>query len=648
MKKFFKKRHLIFVLILFSFIPLAISQFQPVPVEKSTEKILYQGKTYYVHMVKQGQTLYSICKTYNVTEPIIASSNSGVKLNPLSVGQILKIPVTSETSPVIENPKAETIQDENFYYHTVKPQENTYFLHQKYNVPLELIYKYNPGAENGIQTGQVIRIPKKSMQEAAPQSEIVQQETIRQYRVKQGDSLYRVAENFGLTIGNLIDTNRELRWGFKPGQIIIIPSVDNLQTASRSINDTMIHVLPLTTLSSYQCDSIASLKRMHPTLKVAVLLPFYADESFSVESIADSDSISDDGTRNEHKMFKGIAAVEFYEGLLLAVDTLKKLNSGISLFVYDTEADPNKVKTILKELEIIEPDLIFGPMTLENTRLVSKFAFEHKIPVIPPLTNEDSVLDYNPLLIQTIPSHDEELQFYARYIAQFNNKNILLITKPDIQQIQENTRFKELLSSQAAKYYGVDSLVFSEISIDDAVKKNISRSLKKDKENLVVILSTYEPDVINVLSHLHFLLRDYKIEVFGLPQWQRFDNVRIEVLHELQVSLYTPFYIDYSSPRVKSFVETCRSKLKYEPFKTTAKGSGINYAFMGYDLGIYFLEALNTYQKNLCDCIENKKEKLLLSEYDYTRNNPQGNYVNKHINIIKFNKEYEVELVNFK
>lgn len=648
MKKPYWKSHLITIFLLILLSPITLCQYQPTPVEKSTEKILYLGKTYIIHTVKQGQTLYSICKAYTVTEQIIASANAGVVLNPLSVGQVLKIPVISETKPADEKPTDETSKDDNFIYHTVQPKENTYFLHQKYNVPLEVIYNYNPGSESGIKTGQVIRIPRRSHIAESPVTETVQQETIKQYRVKQGDSLYRVAETFGLTIGDLINANRELRWGFKPGQSIIIPLAGAIQSASQTLTDTILQVSTQAMLSSYQCDSIAALKRMRPTMNVAVLLPFYADESYSVESLIDSDSISENGVRSDRKTFKGLAAVEFYEGFLLAVDTLKKKNAGINLFVYDTEADTNKVKRILKDLAVIEPDLIIGPMTTENTRLVSKFAFERRIPIVPPLTNEDSTLDYNSLLIQTVPSHLEELEFYTRYIAQFNKKNIILVTKPGIQQLQENMLFKELLSSQAAKYYGIDSLVFSEISLDDALKKNINRNLKKDKENLVIVLSTYEPDVINVVSHLHFMLREYKIEVFGLPQWQRFDNIRIEVMHELQVSLYTPFYIDYTNPRVKSFVQACRSKLKYEPFKTTAKGTGINYAYLGYDLGTYFLEALYSYQKNTCDCLEYKKEKLLLSDYDYVRSYPQGNLVNRHINLIRFNKDYEVELIKFR
>jgi LysM repeat protein len=628
-------------------------QFQSTPVERSKEKILFKGNTFYLHTVKQGQTLYSICKAYGVSQEEIATANPGVVINPLSIGQALKIPVKDEnitggeiSSNEKQSEKQELSNEDNFYYHTLKPKETIYFLHQKYNVPLESIYKYNPGSESGVNVGQVIRIPKPSDNLAVNDRQLSQQEAIRHYTVRHGDTLYRVAEAFGLTVGDLLNANRELRWGFKPGQVILIPVNDYPSGYPQSLfPDSAVQVVFQPQFTKDQCDSIALRKSSRPGDKVAILLPFFANESFAEDTLAVSDTTSD-GSKTERLTFKGRAAVELYEGFLLAIDTLKRFTGNIILYVYDTESDTNKVKKILKDLDVIEPDLIFGPVATENIPLVAKYAFERKIPFVPPLAVEDSAANPNPFYIQTVPPHDEELKEYTRYIAQFHTRNLILITKPGIQFNDENQRFKELLTMQASNVYGIDSMKFTEIILDEAVKKNLNHYLQKDTDNLVIVLSTYEPDVINVLSHLHFKMRDFPIQVFGLPQWQRFDNVRVEVMHELQVTLYSPFYINYSDPLVKNFVRTCRNKLKYEPFKTTAKGTGINYTFLGYDLGIYFLEALNNYHSNLCDCIPYKKSQLLLSRYNYTRDQSTGSLINKHISIIQYNKEYEVKLLN--
>jgi hypothetical protein len=159
---------------------------------------------------------------------------------------------------------------------------------------------------------------------------------------------------------------------------------------------------------------------------------------------------------------------------------------------------------------------------------------------------------------------------------------------------------------------------------------------------MVIVFSSYEPEVINAISHLHFLLRDYPIKVFGFPAWQKFDNLRIDVVHELQVTLYSPFFIDYSEDAIKAFVKKCRTDLQFEPYKTTSKGSGINYTYLGYDLSMYFVQAINKYHTNICDCIEYYYNPLLLADYDFIRNNVQQSFLNTSISFISYQKDYQI------
>jgi hypothetical protein len=47
---------------------LAVGQFQPTPVVRSNEKTLVNGRIFYIHTVRKGQTLYSTCKAYEVSQ----------------------------------------------------------------------------------------------------------------------------------------------------------------------------------------------------------------------------------------------------------------------------------------------------------------------------------------------------------------------------------------------------------------------------------------------------------------------------------------------------------------------------------------------------------------------------------------------------
>ncbi|NJK98770.1 MAG: LysM peptidoglycan-binding domain-containing protein [Bacteroidales bacterium] len=147
-----------FIISLVAFIQLN-AQEPPVEIKKSTEKIIFDGKIYYLHVIQQGQTVYSISKAYNVPLPDIIQSNPGINVAQVSTGQVLKIPVKSE--PEISESEIVPLEDEDFIYHEVKQGQTIYSLSKKYKVPAEIIYNYNPGTETGLKTGATIKIPKK-------------------------------------------------------------------------------------------------------------------------------------------------------------------------------------------------------------------------------------------------------------------------------------------------------------------------------------------------------------------------------------------------------------------------------------------------------------------------------------------------------
>lgn len=74
-------------------------EYQAPKVEISKEKVRYHGTTYYSHIVKEKQTIYSICKAYNVTQQELFDANPTLHLDTegLKKNQILLIPIKNLT-----------------------------------------------------------------------------------------------------------------------------------------------------------------------------------------------------------------------------------------------------------------------------------------------------------------------------------------------------------------------------------------------------------------------------------------------------------------------------------------------------------------------------------------------------------------------
>ena len=96
-----------------------------------------------LYTVKKGDSLYTIARNYNTTIDKIKNLNN-LTSNNLSIGQILKIPTTTNTN--------------NSIIYTVKKGDSLYSIAKKYNTTIDNIKKKNNLTSNLLSIGQKIII----------------------------------------------------------------------------------------------------------------------------------------------------------------------------------------------------------------------------------------------------------------------------------------------------------------------------------------------------------------------------------------------------------------------------------------------------------------------------------------------------------
>ncbi len=221
------KKTLFFLLILT--IPgFCFAQNDTLGVQKSKDKVIIGGQVYYVHIVKKGDSLYSLSRVYNVSQKEIARENPEIFLG-LKIGQALKIPFEKDNKESIE------VSDKNnFIYHRVKKQQTVYSLAKKYNVTQEDIFTCNPNARYGINEGSILKIPKsRDVVETIQKYPLEEplKDTINvvdqfiYHEVEQGDTEFSLAVYYEITEDILKEHNPFLSDGLKIGQILKIPKV---------------------------------------------------------------------------------------------------------------------------------------------------------------------------------------------------------------------------------------------------------------------------------------------------------------------------------------------------------------------------------------------------------------------------------------
>lgn len=612
-------------------------------IERSTDKVKIDGKYYYIHIVQKGETLYSISKAYNVSQIEIAMENPDIYLG-LQVDQALKIPIKDQEIRPID-------EDDNFIYHVVRRKETLFGLAKKYKISMQDIISANPEVEEGLRTNQVVLIPKKQIEtlgDASPQ----ESERFIYHEVKPREGFYAISRKYGVSEEIIRKFNQDLvSEGIKLGTVLKIPRnpADTVYTESyittipktNNVEDYSTDYTP-----SVECDTF-EYNRWRDIFNIALILPFTQTSNIPVEGEEDEISVEKQGlnTTNDSQENTRISSqtsnfLDFYQGALLAIDSLKETGLSINLNVYNTEKNAEKAKELTLDPGMRNANLIIGPAYQECLQPVSEFASEERIPMVSPLSPNSFLLQSNPYLFQVNPSFLTQLEQFSRMIDLCSGQNIVLVHENDSTNLAMLNNFKEMLSQRISECNMSQLIHFKEVSYKPGspaieIQEQISHSLVFDRENFILVPSNNEVFVSDLLGNLYNLSTVYKypISVYGFPRWQKFRNVQIDYYYQLQLNLFTPFYVDYNSSKVKSFIAKYRENFRSEPSQ---------YSFQGFDVALYFLSAMKKYGKDFQYCIMNYESNLLQSNYSFRKTNAIGGFENTSVSLIRYTKDFEI------
>lgn len=623
-------------IILFIFISLSAfaQEGNAVVVEVSKEKTTINGKSYYLHTVKKGENLYRISLAYHLKQKDIIIANPEAISGNVKEGQVLKIPVDPVTPKSIQY-----IESDNFIYHITEEQQTLFFITQKYNVTQAELYKYNPELEvSPLQVGQVVRIPKKeNVSESGESFRPIENYT--DHKVRRKETKYSISQQYNITVDELIAANPQLNTqDLQAGSTIRIPVKSNTQFETKELvnfKDSLVtksknQVKDTVSKTVAPCNN--DYKAFSQQLKIALLLPFSIEDNHARAKL-DSAAMANNPDRviTTEMLPRTIFALEFYEGFLLAVDSLKKAGLSVSIYPYDTERDVAKIAKILGRPEFKEMDLIIGPFFSEGLDKVNKFSEANGIKLVSPVITNNKALENNPFAFEVLPNDSLGVVAMVKFISKVQKKKVILVKASSYHDTTIYNLFKKQLDHTIGS--GYKTFVYK------GSYTGISHLLDDSAENIVIVPSTDEVALMGLFAKLNIDSKKYKIKLMGLPGFASFKSIDQQYMHNLEVHYYTPFFSDYESPVIRSFVSKFQNKFGAPP--QDFQKEGFNFAFLGYDIGFYFLSEMGSKGKSFENCPASTVKPLHMV-FDFARKNSQGGFLNRGVQILEFTKDYYI------
>ncbi|MDH6304468.1 LysM repeat protein [Parabacteroides sp. PF5-5] len=557
-----------------------------------------QDSNIFYHIIERGQTVYSIAIMYGVGVEDIYRLNPETR-EVIKAGDKLRIPQIDAATTVTA-----AQEDRDYVYHTIQPKETLYSLSIRYEIPAEKIIQANPGLSVAtFQIGKNIRIPSVEVEDL-PKTEIQTVVKDIEYKVEKKETMYRLTRKFNITAEELIEKNPQLAKGVKAGMIIKIP-VRTEESVTEKIQvpkEKDVNALLTTSSKAKKVDKV----------KVALLLPFMTDEYVHSSNT--------------------MRFIEYYEGLLLAVDSLKNAGISFELVVRDTGKGTQKLKQVLQEEKLKNVHLIIGALESDQISLIAEFAEKNKIKHIIPFTskNDDVLNNYYVYQVNTPHSYLYAKASQAAY-GMFYDYNIVFVDTYDTDDKAEFVKQFKLELTQ--KNIPFKDLVFRAESFTN----DIHSLLVTDKRNVVIPISSSVDALNKIRTPLRMVVEanpQYMLNLFGYPTWQTYVRDCLDDFFVLDTYIYTNFYADNMANNVSRFNSKYKSWFSKELINSFPK-----YGILGFDTGMYFFEAINKYGLDFEKNLNKIKYKGIQTQFDFERVNNWGGFINTNLFIVHYNKK---------
>ena len=172
------------------------------------------------YTVVKGDSLWSIANRFGVTVQALRDANN-LTSDVLSVGQVLTIPGVSG-----EEDNGEDENNGAVFYYTVERGDSLYSIARRFGVTVQDIRDANDLTSDTLSVGQSLIIPGISAGDDLEDNE--ENDTVpTTYTVASGDSLWSIANRFGVTVNDLKAANGLTSNLLSVGQVLIIPTVES-------------------------------------------------------------------------------------------------------------------------------------------------------------------------------------------------------------------------------------------------------------------------------------------------------------------------------------------------------------------------------------------------------------------------------------
>lgn len=417
--------------------------------------------------------------------------------------------------------------------------------------------------------------------------------------VQTQETLYGIAREYNAELNQIVVQNPSVIQGLKVGMKILVPLQKPRTNEEKGVSKIFNVFKKKTKTTNKKPTLIVSDSAI---VKAALLLPFYLDMNDTLEAHND--------TRKLTAIYpKSTTAIQYYSGVLLALDVLKSLGYSVDMKVLDVPND-SVCMAILDSTILDDRSLILGPLHANQfKKLANRYGLDTNRRLVSPLSYKNVIKNHENTY-QFVPFSNVQIDTIVGLIAKKHSSENLLIIGSE-QEMGLVRKFKSSLSVNTDLKY--KSYTVSEGLPD----KEMMKQKLDESENVVLVASNNRAFVSRVIPMLASM-EDTVFTVYGLESWNRITSLDEIELNFLNVHYPSVFFQD-ENQLFNGFRDNYHHRFKEYPSK---------YAYAAYKQFLFLIADSFT------------------GLYDFQKVQNQKGWINTRFPIV-FIQDYKQQIIDY-
>lgn len=415
------------------------------------------------------------------------------------------------------------------------------------------------------------------------------------HKVKKSETIFGIAREYGITIDELIEANPDMRkpgYELKKGTTLFIPFAKPKEEPKPVVE-----------------------KPKKTSIDVGIMLPLH--------------DIDGDGRR----------MVEYYRGILLAVEKLKNDGMNINIKAWNVPIDAD-IRTTLSQPGTDKLDLIFGPLYTKQVKDLGDFCSKNDIRMVIPFSISGNEVDRNKNVYQVYQNQTEITNTsITHFLELFGNDHPVII------DCNDTTSNKGIFTFGLRKQLEEKGIAYSITNLNSSPER-FATAFSLTKRNVVILNTGRSPELTHAMKKLDELTeanKNVRIAMFGYTEWLMYQkyNQNSTYFCKYEAFIPTTFYYNEVSGTTQRFNQSYKSRFNAEMLNALP-----HFALTGYDQAMFFIGGLHKYGENFNGNAKQLYATPLQTPYNFQKT-ASGGYRNKAFEIIHFKNDGSIDALTY-